>query len=86
MFAEQVVDRLTVTEVFQGKEYPIGTGRVVLHAMSPAGLALCRRDGVSLASVARPWDEGYLPHLPRCAGCAAVLAGAPDRAPGPGAD
>jgi hypothetical protein len=89
MFAEQVVDLRTNTEMFQGEEYPVVTGRVVLHAVSvapPGGPAVCGQDAASLEAVERSWDAGYLPHLPRCARCAAMLAGGTDPVPAAGAD
>lgn len=74
MFAEQVVDLRTDVEMFQGKEHPLVTGRVVLHALSSVS-ALCGLEAASLEPIARPWDDRYLPHLPRCADCAATLSG-----------
>lgn len=77
MFAEETVDLRSITEMFRGEEFTNVTGRVVLHAIpSPAdqaGLALCGRDGASLTSIPRPWDDGYLTHLPRCGGCAVAV-------------
>lgn len=83
MFAEQVIDLRTDTQLFQGKEYSEVTGRVVLHAMTPAAdQARCGLGAASLGPIERPWDDSYLPHLPRCAGCAATLASAAGQPPG----
>lgn len=71
MLAEEIIDLRTTTTMFQGEEFTNVTGRVVLHAMpSQAELAYCGREAASLTSIPRRWDDSYLTHLPRCAGCA----------------
>lgn len=77
VFAEEIVDLRTITEMFQGEEHPIVTGRVVLHATTPpADRGLCGRGVGEFTPIAQPWDDRYLPHLPRCGGCAAMVGGA----------
>lgn len=69
--AEEVVDRQTRIEQFRGREIDFATGRVVLHAWSSGGGALCGRRDERLTPIGQPWDATYLPHLPRCLGCLA---------------
>lgn len=79
IFAEEVVDLRTTSEMFQGKEHSQVTGRVLLHAVSPgsSGHGLCGREAGDLTAIGRPWDASYLPHLPRCGHCATAVAGGP---------
>ncbi len=67
--AEEIVDLQTITELFQGEEFPLTTGRVVLHGLDAAGSALCGRAADGLTPIEQRWDAGYLPHLPRCPRC-----------------
>ncbi len=77
-FAEEIIDLRTVSELFQGEEFELTTGRVALHAIGADGRVFCGRAGDELSPIAQLWDAGYLPHLPRCLRCsAAVLAGKP---------
>ncbi len=95
--AEEVVDLRTTTEQFQGREWELVTGRVVLHALgadgqapdgrAPDRRALCGLSAGHLAPIEQRWEAGYLPHVPRCRACAAAwLTGDPPAvlAPGPG--
>jgi hypothetical protein len=89
LIAEEIIDRRTVTEVFQGRELDTSTGRVLLHAVRGGGQALCGA-GVSgtdpvLAHIGQRWDPGYLPHVPRCRDCAQA-AGSEGGTQPPGAD
>jgi hypothetical protein len=68
--AEEVFDLQTTNERFQGEDYPLSTGRVVLHACRMDGLALCGRSPDGLVPAGHGWDGGYLPHLARCRPCA----------------
>jgi len=75
--AEQWVDRQARTELFRGRQIELVTGRVVLHALDDHGQPLCGHDEGQLTLTGQPWNEGYLPHLPRCQSCTAQVAGAP---------
>lgn len=68
--AEEVFDLQTNTEIFQGSASEMTTGRVLLHAVDGNERALCGRDSDGLTPVGRPWQPGYLPHVPRCRSCA----------------
>lgn len=70
--AEQRIDERSDDDTFGGRPVRLLTGRVRLHAMTD-GRAVCDRDSSDLTPVDRPWDTGYLPHLPRCADCLARL-------------
>jgi hypothetical protein len=99
LIAEEIIDRRTVTEVFQGRELDSSTGRVLLHAVRGGDQALCGAGpagaweagaGASgadreLTYIGQRWDARYLPHVPRCRGCARA-AGATGGTPRPGAD
>ena len=75
--AEQCIDRQVKAEVFEGRQIDVSTGRVLLHALDADGRALCGHDRDLLAATGLAWSAGYLPHLPRCAGCrTAAPAGA----------
>jgi len=74
--AEQCVDRQARTELFRGRQIELVTGRVVLHALNDHGQALCGHDEGQLTQTGQPWDDGYLPHLPRCPSCMAQIADA----------
>lgn len=82
--AEEVIDRRVTFEQFQGRELETTTGRVLLHALSADGQALCGRPAARLTATGQQWDAGYLPHVPRCGACVAVTLGG-DR-PVPGSD
>jgi hypothetical protein len=69
LVGEELFDRQSRTEVFQGRESETTTGRVLLHAMD-GGIALCGRESQEIALVAEGWRPGYLPHVPRCLPCA----------------
>ena len=71
--AEQQVDLQARTELFQGREIELVTGRVLLHAVDNHGQSLCGQDQAELKLTGRPWDARYLPHLSRCQGCAAQI-------------
>lgn len=73
LFAEEIVDLRTTTEMFQGKEFSTATGRVVLHAAAEAGGTPCGRGPEQVEVIDRAWDVGYLPHIPRCRRCAAEV-------------
>lgn len=68
--AEQGIDRRAKAELFQGREIELVTGRVLLHAVDGDGHPLCGCDQNQLTPIGEPWSAGYLPHLPRCRGCA----------------
>jgi hypothetical protein len=78
--AEEIIDRRTVSEMFQGRELAMTTGRVLLHAVSAGNRALCGAGpagqsgqsgaGRELTLTGRRWDASYLPHVPRCPSCA----------------
>jgi|HubBroStandDraft_1064217.scaffolds.fasta_scaffold00704_16 hypothetical protein len=70
--AEEVVDRQTISDRFQGEEYPLTTGRVRLHAVAAGDQVLCGRVFDDLLPVDQHWDPAYLPHLARCGECAAA--------------
>jgi hypothetical protein len=70
LFAEEIVDLRTTSEMFQGKDFQTTTGRVVLHAAAAAGGTQCGRGSDQVEVIDRAWDVGYLPHLPRCRRCA----------------
>jgi hypothetical protein len=74
--AEEYVDRQARTELFRGRQVEVVTGRVVLHALDYQGQALCGHDPRRLRGTGQQWDEGYLPHLPRCRSCLAAVSGA----------
>ena len=80
--AEQCIDRQSRSELFRGRQIELVTGRVLLHALDDRGQPLCGIADEPLTPTGRPWDAGYLPHLPRCQGCLAQAAEAP--APGQG--
>lgn len=69
LFAEEIVDLRTTTEMFQGEEFSTTTGRVVLHAAAEAGGTHCGRGPEQVEVIDRAWHSGYLPHLPRCRRC-----------------
>lgn len=71
-FAEECIDRQSRIDLFRGREIELVTGRVLLHALDSGGLPRCGRDLAQLTPTA-----SYLPHQPRCRGCAR-LAGGPD--------
>jgi len=75
--AEQRTDRQARTELFRGRQIELVTGRVLLHALDDHGRPLCGRDQGQLTPAGRPWDAGYLPHLPRCQDCTAQAGDAP---------
>ncbi len=93
--AEEIIDKHTRLEAFRGREWEMSTGRVVLHAVGdaaghgpgrwPARRAACGLPSGRLAPTGRPWDSGYLPHLPRCGRCATAAGDPPPaRAAGDG--
>jgi hypothetical protein len=90
LIAEQCIDRQVTTHLFRGREVESVTGRVLLHAIDSAGLPLCRRGGEDLTPTRQPWQASYLPHLPRCRGCAEAGGDGPARdcepAPASGVD
>src|SRR5260370_4257260 len=75
--AEQRVDLQARTELFRGRQIALVTGRVVLHALDDHGRPLCGHDTGQLTQTGQPWNDGYLPHLPRCQSCTAQVTGAP---------
>jgi hypothetical protein len=68
--AEEIVDLRTTSDRFQGQDYPLTTGRVMLHAVDAAERVACGRAFDGLLAVDQPWDPAYLPHLTRCDRCA----------------
>jgi hypothetical protein len=72
--AEQCIDRQVKTELFRGRQIELITGRVLLHALDDRAQPLCGQDKAELRLTGRPWDAGYLPHLPRCQGCLEITA------------
>ncbi len=81
--AEEIVDLRTINELFQGEEFPLTTGRVVLHGLDAAGRAMCGREAGGLTPIEQRWDTLYLPHLPRCPRCSGA-GEAPSEWPPPG--
>jgi hypothetical protein len=73
--AEQCIDRQERTELFEGRQLNLATGRVLLHALDGDGLPKCGHDRGQLTPIARAWSAEYLPHLPRCHGCVAAHRG-----------
>ena len=67
--AEQCIDRQAKTEVFEGRQLDVSTGRVLLHALDIGGVPLCGHDHDQLTPIDRSWSDAYLPHLPRCELC-----------------
>jgi len=82
-FAEQALDKRTVLETFRGKPFEQVTCRVLLHAADGSGRARCGQDEADLTLIGVPWDDAYLPHLPRCRACAGF---SPADDAGPAAD
>jgi hypothetical protein len=70
LVAEQCIDRQERTYLFRGREIESVTGRVLLHAIDSGGHPLCGCDQQHLTPTRQPWQASYLPHLPRCRGCA----------------
>lgn len=70
LVAEQCIDRQVRPYLFRGRQIESVTGRVLLHAVDGAGRALCGLGGEHLTPTGQPWQASYLPHLPRCRGCA----------------
>lgn len=66
--AEQRIDLETKTEFLRGQPVDVITGRVLLHAVDEHGRADCGT--ADLIATDRAWDTAYLPHVPRCQGCA----------------
>ncbi len=60
-----------------GRHIELVTGRVVLHALDDHGQPFCGHDKGQLTQTGQPWNDGYLPHLPRCHSCTAQVTGAP---------
>ena len=75
--AEECIDRQARTEVFRGRQIELITGRVLLHALDDHGELICGQDKTELRLTGRPWDAGYLPHLPRCQACTTQITDAP---------
>jgi len=76
--AEEIIEKQTATELFQGREIVLTTGRVLLHAVGADGRALCGQAAGQLAPAGQPWDASWLPHIPRCRACmTASLPGDP---------
>jgi hypothetical protein len=67
--AEQCIDRHERTEVFEGHQISVATGRVLLHALDAGERALCGHDRDQLTPIDRKWSADYLPHLARCVHC-----------------
>lgn len=84
--AEQCIDRQARPYLFRGRQIESVTGRVLLHAIDGAGRPLCGFDGEHLTPAGQPWQASYLPHLPRCRGCAQLTGTAADGQPGPDSD
>ena len=74
--AEQCIDRQARTEVFEGRQIDVSTGRVLLHALDADGHARCGHDRDQFTATGLAWSTAYLPHLPRCAGCLTAQPGA----------
>jgi hypothetical protein len=72
--AEEVIDSKTTVDQMAGREITVATARVLLHAVAADGRALCGHDSDQLAPTGRPWEAGYLPHIPRCAACVTATA------------
>jgi hypothetical protein len=83
-FAEQSIDRQARTEIFEGRQIELVTGRVLLHALDVDGRPVCGHDLDPLTPIRQSWNAQYLPHLPRCRDCVTALidAGHPQREPG----
>ncbi|MGH3259241.1 MAG: hypothetical protein ACRDOU_28225 [Streptosporangiaceae bacterium] len=84
--AEEGIDRQARTEVFRGRQIELVTGRVVLHALGSDGRPLCGCHREQLTPIGQPWNAGYLPHLPRCHGCAQLADATAHTQPGPDSD
>ena len=67
--AEEIIDKQATTELFQGREIVLTTGRVLLHALDADERALCGQAPGQLNPTRRPWDDAYLAHIPRCPAC-----------------
>jgi hypothetical protein len=80
LVAEQCIDRQARTYLFRGRQIESVTARVLLHAIDSAGRPLCGCE--HLTPTEQPWQASYLPHLPRCRGCAQRADAAADVQPG----
>jgi hypothetical protein len=67
--AEEIIEQQARTELFQGREIVLTTGRVLLHAVGADGRALCGRPAGQLAPAGQPWGASCLPHIPQCRAC-----------------
>lgn len=79
--AEQVVDVQTTMDLFQGKEWPVPTGRVVRHALVGANQLACGLDGAEMTHPERPWHQGGIPPKLRCEDCLRLFPIATDTGP-----
>ena len=86
LIAEQCIDQQARTELFRGRQIELVTGRVLLHALDSDGRPLCGCERAQLTPTGQPWHAGYLPHLPRCRGCARLTDAAVSGQPGQGSD
>jgi hypothetical protein len=84
LIAEQCIDRQARTDLFRGRRIELVTGRVLLHAIDSAGRPLCGCE--HLTPTGQPWQASYLPHLPRCRGCAQLTDAAVRGHPGQDSD
>ncbi len=73
--AEQCIDRKERTDVLDGHQIHVVTGRVLLHALDSDERPLCGHDRDQLTPIARPWSAEYSPHLPRCQACVTAGSG-----------
>jgi hypothetical protein len=78
--AEQCVDRQERTDVLDGHQINVVTGRVLLHALDSDERPLCGHDCDQLTPIGQSWSAEYLPHLPRCQRCRRAELGDPDGA------
>jgi hypothetical protein len=69
LIAEECIDRQAKADAFEGRDFEWVTGRVLLHALSTDGHALCGQPSNLLMPTEQPWGAAYLPHVPRCQGC-----------------
>lgn len=82
LIAEQCIDRQEQPYLFRGRQILSVTGRVLLHGVDSAGRPLCGCGREHLTPTGQPWQASYLPHLPRCRGCARLADAAADGQPG----
>lgn len=86
LIAEECIDRQVRPYLFRGRVIESVTGRVLLHAIDGTGRTLCGLGSQHVTPTRQPWQDSYLPHLPRCRGCAQPGAAAAPGLPGQDSD